>query len=97
MGKPTRRNQRKRLDRVDVLASNLPLELESFSRWYYTVDGDPTGLRDYLSTLAVWVDQETGRPDTGRTLGLKVMDAVGLSVAEWYRHVLSEGVRSGMG
>ncbi|GAB5023272.1 hypothetical protein [Mycobacterium avium] len=76
MSKAARKTRRRnRLSRLP----NLPKELRTFDNHLYTRDGDPTGLRDYLAVLsdAVRTDQPVA-----------VMNAAGLSAADWYRWML---------
>jgi hypothetical protein len=74
MGRPKRRN-RCRTNDPEALASRLPDELRSFDGWFY-----PNGLRDYMSALSRFlVDGQRLTP---------VMNAAGLSAADWYRHML---------
>jgi hypothetical protein len=78
----------RKIDRVDVLAKHLPVELRSFKQWYYSEGGQPTGLRDYMTAVTVWIDEELGTPK-GAVLATKVMAAAGLTPADWYRRMLS--------
>jgi hypothetical protein len=72
----------------------LPDDLRSFDAWYYSHDGQPTGLRDYLAALSAWLD---GEPQSrGRTMTQPVMEAAGLTPADWYmRMLLTERTRTG--
>ncbi|SOJ53586.1 hypothetical protein MSIMFB_01086 [Mycobacterium simulans] len=54
----------------------LPRELRSFDRWYY-----PDGLHDYMATLSAFL------VDPQRLTS--VMNAAGLSAADWFRHMLT--------
>jgi hypothetical protein len=58
------------------IAARLPDELRSFDGWHY-----PNGLRDYMAALsAVVVDGQRVTP---------VMNAAGLSAADWFREMLT--------
>lgn len=70
--KTRRRNRRSRLPQ-------LPQELRTFDRHLYTQCGDPTGLRDYLAAISAAVSTDHPVP---------VMNAAGLSAADWYRQML---------
>jgi uncharacterized protein (DUF2267 family) len=79
---PQRHN---RIDPSDpaALAARLPDELRSFDSWHYTDNGDPTGLRDYLAAVS---DHLGDYAD----LTMPVMNAAGLSAADWYRRMLTD-------
>ena len=74
MGRPKRRKRCCAND-LEPLASRLPDELRSFDIWLY-----PNGLRDYYKALVDSVPDHLTTP---------VMNAVGLSAADWFRHVLT--------
>jgi hypothetical protein len=57
-------------------------ELRSFDRWRYSDHGDPTGLRDYLSAV-------TDHLGDYAHLTVPVVNAAGLSAADWYRRMLT--------
>ena len=60
------------------LSVTLPEELRSFEGWYY-----PGGLSGYMRALSQFVgDGQRVTP---------VMNAAGLSAADWFRHMLSGG------
>ncbi len=79
---PQRRNLRQNPDDPAVLAAGLPAELRSFEGWHY-----PSGFHDYMAALSQFLVE--GQPLT------PVMNAAGLSAAEWYRRVLSKEVHEG--
>jgi hypothetical protein len=76
----TRRHQRRDPDSPEAVAKRLPVQLRSFNAWYYTDNGMPAGLQDYLAALAAQVAPHEPIP---------VMNAAGLSVSDWYRHMLT--------
>jgi hypothetical protein len=55
-------------------SSTLPDELRSFESWYY-----PGGLSNYMRALSRFVEGNRVTP---------VMNAAGLSAADWFRHML---------
>src|ERR1700722_13413165 len=63
------------------LASTLPDELRSFENWYY-----PNGLQDYMRALI--------RQVGGDQRVTSVMNAGGLSAADWFRHMLARGTEA---
>lgn len=70
-----RRNSWRRANDPTALASRLPQELRSFDRWHY-----PNGLAEYMTGLSEFVgDHQRVTP---------VMNAAGLSVAEWFKQLL---------
>ncbi|MCU1697861.1 MAG: hypothetical protein JWR34_3924 [Mycobacterium sp.] len=77
---PTRRINRPRGSSAEALAARLPDELRSFDAWYYN-DGPGCGLKDYLSVLNTRL--------AGAAYPSDVMNAAGLSAADWFRHMLT--------
>ena len=77
---PIRHSRKHRANDPKALAARLPDELRSFDPWLYTDGGTPTGLIDYLTALTVHVEPHEPMP---------VVNAAGLSVADWYRTMLS--------
>ena len=74
---PTRRrNRRPKHNTPEALAARLPNELRSFDAWHY-----PDGLRDCYKAVADSVPDNLTHP---------VMNAAGLSAADWFRHMLSQ-------
>ena len=72
----------------DAIAARLPDELKSFDAWYYNSgDGTEHGLHDYLSVL----NTRIANPDIQ---SVDVMNAAGLSVADWFRHMLTRPIGS---
>jgi hypothetical protein len=77
----TVRRGSRRTNDPETLAAGLPSELRSFDAWHYdTGDGKAHGFRDYLLALAVQVAPHEAFP---------VMEAAGLSAADWFRHMLT--------
>lgn len=72
------RRHRPRVTGPEGVVTSLPDELRSFDRWYY-----PNGLSEYMRELSRFVGD--GLPVT------PVMNAAGLSAAEWFRRVLTQG------
>jgi hypothetical protein len=73
----TRRRRTTRPTGPQAVAARLPDELCSFDGWYY-----PNGLSDYMRELSRFlVDGQRLAP---------VMNAAGLSAADWFRHMLSD-------
>jgi hypothetical protein len=60
------------------VAARLPDELRSFDRWYY-----PNGLAGYMAALSRFVGEDQRLTP--------VMNAAGLSAADWFRAMLSRG------
>ena len=58
--------------------ARLPDELRSFDRWYY-----PNGLAEYMAELSRFVGEDQRVTP--------VMNAAGLSAADWFRAMLSRG------
>jgi hypothetical protein len=77
-----RRNSKQQANSAEALAARLPDELRSFDAWHYTDNGMPTGIQDYLAALAAQVAPHEPIP---------VMNAAGLSAADWYRARLTAG------
>jgi hypothetical protein len=76
-----RRNSRHRANDPVALAARLPDELRSFDRWYY-----PNDLTDYMASLSAFLfDGQRLTP---------MMNAAGLSAADWFRHMLNPAARS---
>jgi hypothetical protein len=85
---PQRRNRKLKGCSPEALASGLPGELRSFDRWYYNSgDGTGHGLKDYLAAVSVHVAQH--HPSVLQIDPVPVMGAAGLSVADWFRHMLT--------
>jgi hypothetical protein len=82
VGSPKRRNRKQDLSSPEALAARLPGELRSFDAWLYGDDGKPTGIQDYLAAVAVQVAPQEPLP---------VINAAGLSVAEWYKRMMTKG------
>jgi hypothetical protein len=77
----TRHNSRRRANDPAALAALLPQELRSFDGWHY-----PNGLSDYMAALSAFlVDGQRLTP---------VMNAAGLSAADWFRHMLTPASQS---
>ena len=74
-----RRNSRQAARSPEALAASLPDELRSFDRWHY-----PNGLSEYMRELSRFVGD--GLPVT------PVMNAAGLSAADWFRHMLKDEI-----
>lgn len=74
-----RKNSRKVANDPAGLASRLPRELQSFDGWYY-----PNGLSDYMATLSRFVGEDQRLTP--------VMNAAGLSAADWFGAMLKNGV-----
>ena len=72
---PQRRNRRLSPNDPAALAARLPDELRSFDGWLY-----PNGLHDYMAALSVFI--------SGAQPLSPVMNAAGLSAADWFRHML---------
>jgi hypothetical protein len=66
---------RRRNQRNEWLSATLPDELRSFESWYY-----PGGLSDYIRALSRFVEGDRVTP---------VMNAAGLSAADWFREMLT--------
>ena len=81
----TRRHNRRDLDSPEAVAKRLPVQLRSFNAWHYSEGGAATGLQDYLTTLAAQVAPHEPIP---------VMNAAGLSVSDWYRHMPTGGANA---
>lgn len=80
---PTRRHNRQPKNSHEAIAARLPDELMSFDAWYYnSADGTEHGLHDYLAFL----NTRIANPDIH---SVDVMNAAGLSVADWFRHMLT--------
>jgi hypothetical protein len=75
-----KRNRKARGNTPEALAARLPAELRSFDAWHYSHNGAATGLQDYLAALAAPVAPHEPVP---------VMNAAGLSVAAWYKVMLT--------
>lgn len=75
MPKTRRRNRLPKGGTPEALAARLPNELKTLDAWRYR-----DGLRDYLNALADAVPDQMTHP---------VMNAAGLSAADWFRHMLS--------
>lgn len=76
---PTRWNTKRTANDPEALAALLPDELRSFDAWLY--GSDASGLSDYLAALAAQVAPHEPLP---------VMNAAGLSAAQWYRTMMSK-------
>jgi hypothetical protein len=74
-----RRNNTRAARSPEALAASLPDELRSFDRWLY-----PNGMYDYMAALSAFlVDGQRLTP---------VMNAAGLSAADWFRHMLTNEI-----
>ena len=73
-----RRNQRTALSGAAAIAASLPAQLRSFEHWSYSDNSQPAGLKDYLAALGQYTDDP-----------VPVMNAAGLSAADWYRQALT--------
>lgn len=71
-----RRNSRRAARYPEVLAASLPDELRSFDGWMY-----PHGISDYMRELSRFLVEPTPLQP--------VMNAAGLSAADWFRAMLS--------
>jgi hypothetical protein len=78
MPKIRRLNRLPKGDTPEALAARLPSELKTFDMWHYR-----DGLRDYLKAVADSVPEHLTHP---------VMNAAGLSAADWFRHALTRGL-----
>ena len=67
---------RRRNQRHSGLSTALPDELRSFDPWLY-----PNGLNDYMAALSAFL--------VGGQRLTPVMNAAGLSAADWFRHMLT--------
>jgi hypothetical protein len=81
MSKTRRLNRKPKSNTPEALAARLPNELRSFDTWHYTERGTPTGLQDYCVALAEYAAPHDPTP---------VMNAAGLSAADWFRRMLSQ-------
>ncbi len=81
-----RNRRRSQRDTPEALAAGLPAELRSFDRWLYN-SGDRVGLRDYFVALGRHLANTTSGPVDG----MEVINAAGLSAADWFRHMMTEG------
>ncbi len=77
MPKTRRRNRRPSGNDPDAWAARLPSQLRSFDAWHYR-----DGLRAYLSALDAFTAETP-------VSAVAVMNAAGLSAADWFRHMLS--------
>lgn len=53
-----------------------------------TTGGMMTGLADYMTDLARWVQTHTGRP--GMDLVPEIMQVIGAEPTKWYQNLLTE-------
>lgn len=80
---PTQRlNRRPKGSTPEALAARLPSELRAFGSY-----DDPDDLRSHWTAVADWLNHAA--PGQGDQLVAPVMQAAGLSAADWYRTALS--------
>jgi hypothetical protein len=88
---PTRRRSRKpNGSSPAALAARLPNELKTFNRWRYG-GCESHGLVDYSAALTRWLEATVATPVDG----IAVMDAAGLTAADWYRQALAAQPQTG--
>jgi hypothetical protein len=80
---PKRWNTKSANGSPEALAARLPAELKTFDAWYYTDNGKPTGIQGYLAVLGAFVGESPSHPSD-------VMNAAGLSVAQWFKTMMSK-------
>lgn len=76
-----RRNSRRRASSPKALAANLPSQLRSFDRWLYQHDDRSSGIEGYMRELILHLPTHANPAE--------VVAAAGLSVAGWYRAMLT--------
>lgn len=79
MARPRRRD-RARASTPEALAAALPDELRAFDNY-----ADPVDLRAHIAAVTDWLRLQ-GR---GQEATVPVMDAAGISVANWYHQALN--------
>jgi len=81
MSNTHRYNRKAKAGTPEALAARLPVELRSFGSY-----DDPDDLRSHWTAVADWLNHAA--PGQGDQLVMPVMQAAGLSPADWYRTAL---------
>ncbi len=84
MGRPKRRNSKQSASNPEALAALLPDELRSLQGL-----GTPSDYQALRGYVVDWLNHAV--PGQGQNLASPVMDAAGLSAAEFYRIALGAG------
>ena len=73
------RRRRPRVTGPEAVVASLPDELRSFDSWQY-----PNGLSEYMRELSRFIGEDQRVTP--------VMNAAGLSAADWFRHMLANQI-----